>query len=185
MSVFYTADEHLGHSRIIQYVTRPFASLEEMDEAIINRWNDRVSDKDTVYCLGDFTLSGPDAAEAYFRRLNGHVILIPGGHDRHWIGRAMHTVNGHPVVIAPPILRVPDPNMGKIVLCHYPMLSWEQSHYGAWHLHGHSHGTVGVCEASGDANLPPGKMRGMRVDVGVDCWNFYPVASEMLAGVMP
>lgn len=65
----------------------------------------------------------------------------------------------------------PDSNNGvaqRIVLCHYAMRVWDQSHYGTWHLHGHSHGTL------------PDIKEMLSCDVGVDCWNFTPVSMEQL-----
>ena len=49
MNVFFTADEHYGHGQVIAYCQRPFASLEEMDEALIERHNALVKKKDLVY----------------------------------------------------------------------------------------------------------------------------------------
>ena len=56
--IFVTADHHFGHANIIEYTNRPFASVEEMDAALIAAWNERVTDYDLVYHLGDFTLEG-------------------------------------------------------------------------------------------------------------------------------
>ena len=54
----------------------------------------------------------------------------------------------------------------RIFLRHDPVRDWSGD---AWHLHGHSHGTIGHDLATG------------RVDVGVDCWDFKPVSLEELA----
>ena len=50
---YYIAHTHFGHANVIRYDVRPFESVEAMDEALIKRWNTRVSDDDTVYVLGD------------------------------------------------------------------------------------------------------------------------------------
>lgn len=51
--IYYTADQHFGHSNIIRFCERPFSTVEEMDEVLINNWNETVSDNDIVYILGD------------------------------------------------------------------------------------------------------------------------------------
>ena len=64
--IYFTADTHFGHYNVIRFCDRPFASAEEMDEAMIQNWNDRVTGNDTVYILGDmFFRSGgnPEAVE--------------------------------------------------------------------------------------------------------------------------
>lgn len=53
---FFTSDTHFGHVNIILYCNRPFASVLEMNEQVIARWNDRVGPRDTVYHLGDFAM---------------------------------------------------------------------------------------------------------------------------------
>ncbi len=54
MSLYFTSDTHFGHKNIIQTCNRPFASVDEMDEAMVARWNQRVGPDDTVFHLGDF-----------------------------------------------------------------------------------------------------------------------------------
>src|SRR5574344_2194046 len=78
---FYTSDLHLGHANVIRFDNRPFRNVEEMDEALIHNWNNRVSNNDTVYIVGDLCYrSAKDSCE-YLSRLNGNKKLIIGNHD--------------------------------------------------------------------------------------------------------
>ena len=58
--IYFTADTHFGHYNVIRFCDRPFASAEEMDKAMIQNWNDRVTGNDTVYILGDKFLETSD-----------------------------------------------------------------------------------------------------------------------------
>ena len=51
---FYISDCHFGHNNVIQYDKRPFASVDEMDEIMIENWKKRVKEEDEVYIIGDF-----------------------------------------------------------------------------------------------------------------------------------
>jgi calcineurin-like phosphoesterase family protein len=177
--LFFTSDHHFGHARIIEYCQRPFASVEEMDAALIRLWNDTVGANDLVYHLGDFTLQGLPEFMATVRQLNGRLNILPGSHDRRWLQHfraddpELRTASGQPVELLPPLLSLETPTLENerrpqvIVLCHYAMRVWDRSHYGAWHLYGHSHG-----------NLPG---LGLSFDVGVDCHGFRPLSLEEVA----
>lgn len=78
---FYTSDLHLGHANVIKFDNRPFANVDEMDQCIITRWNERVSDEDTVYILGDVCHRNSKDSSWYLKQLRGHKILILGNHD--------------------------------------------------------------------------------------------------------
>ncbi len=80
MAVFWTSDLHFSHANVIRYCSRPFATVEEMNEALVRNWNEVVGPEDTVYCLGDFSLSF-SAAQLFSKRLMGKKKLVPGNHD--------------------------------------------------------------------------------------------------------
>ena len=150
---------------------------------MIGRWNQVVTAADDVYHLGDFTLSGYDVFQEIVQQLKFRALyIVPGGHDKRWIKNFHRSKEPWAdVVVLEPIHYLRYKNT-SIVLCHYPLHSWEKSHYGSLHLHGHCHGTIGCVATSSDVQIPPGEKRGQRVDVGVDCWNFYPVHIDQILG---
>ncbi len=174
--IWFTADHHFGHKNIIKYTDRPFETLKEMDDELVRRWNSRINQEDTIYHLGDFTLGGVDYARSYFLRLNGKIYVVPGGHDEHWCKTKEFLYSKHYVVEVLSQLYHCKVDKRFIVMCHYPMHSWEKSHYGSLHLHGHTHGTIGIINQSSDVKMPPNQKQGKRIDVGVDCWDFYPIS---------
>jgi calcineurin-like phosphoesterase family protein len=185
MKTFFTSDTHFGHANIIKYCNRPFASVEEMDNTLIHNWNAVVRPEDTVYHLGDFAVGGGPAAP-YLRRLNGTIYFCLGNHDKrlrfikayldielelqdHFAGSYL---NDDKVKFGIPYLREVTVEKQEIVLCHYAMKVWNGSHKGSWQLYGHSHGTL------------PDDPNALSCDVGVDCWNYFPVSMEQLRDKM-
>lgn len=81
---YFTSDLHVGHANVIRHCNRPYSSVEEMDEALINNWNSMVLPGDLVYILGDFVWKVNDIPKA-LSRLNGDKVLISGNHDQTFI----------------------------------------------------------------------------------------------------
>jgi calcineurin-like phosphoesterase family protein len=169
MNIFWTADTHFRHNNIRKYCNRPFATCEEMDEAMTANWNAVVKPGDVVYHLGDFAFTRSAAeTEAILKRLNGNIHLIQGNHDKDNVRKAKG------------FAWVSDKHQGKMVkfgeqlvfMSHYAMRVWDRSHHGAWCLHGHSHGTL-----PDDPNM-------LSMDVGVDANNFTPVSFEQVMDIM-
>jgi calcineurin-like phosphoesterase family protein len=177
MKLWFTSDHHFGHENIIRYCKRPFANAAEMDAAMIDAWNTRVGGNDVVYHLGDFTLGDHVAFWKYYDQLAGDIHIVPGGHDKRWLKRVTNAL------LMPPLM-TQNFSGHVLTLCHYPLQSWELSHYGAHHLHGHTHGTIGVVGASGDVQLPPGQRVGRRLDVSVDCHNFMPLSLDEVVALL-
>lgn len=76
----FTSDFHFGHRNVINYCNRPFASVEEMNAALVKLWNDQVRPQDEVYFLGDFSLN-PRWSREITPQLNGIKTLVHGNHD--------------------------------------------------------------------------------------------------------
>jgi calcineurin-like phosphoesterase family protein len=82
MNVFLTSDLHLGHINIVDLCNRPFADVDEMNAAIVSRWNATVAEDDVVWVLGDVAMGNFTESMELVRTLQGRKILIPGNHDR-------------------------------------------------------------------------------------------------------
>lgn len=81
--VFLASDLHLDHTNIIEYCQRPFHSVEEMNNSIVNNWNSKVRRADTVFFLGDMAFGrGSRDTDYWLHRLKGHIVFIQGSHDR-------------------------------------------------------------------------------------------------------
>lgn len=77
MSTFVLADPHFGHQRMTE--CRPWATVEEHDEALIKNWNSVVHPKDRVYVLGDLSMNRRCIQTV--GRCNGRKVLVKGNHD--------------------------------------------------------------------------------------------------------
>ena len=132
---FYIGDTHFGHANVIKYDERPFASVEEMDEAIIANWNSRVTNSDLVYILGDLSWHGDEKTIEILERLNGSKILIRGNHDE-----LSASVKKQFAKVCD-YLEVKD-NGTKVILSHYPMPFWNGQFQDTVHLYAHIHNTM-------------------------------------------
>ena len=133
---FIISDTHFGHNNIIRFCKRPFIDSDVMDEALIDNWNRVVSKEDTVYVLGDFCYKSRYSLEYYCTQLNGTKHLIIGNHDNfqrteyeRFFASQQH--------IAQVLYK-----KQQIVMCHYPILTWNGRAHGFMHCYGHVHGAV-------------------------------------------
>ena len=153
MTTFFTSDQHYGHKNICRFADRPFASVEEMDEALIENHNNTVTNQDTVWFLGDFGFAPTNRLKQILRRLNGNKNLVLGNHDKQ-LSKSRSSFIGKGLLNGIYDYREIYVEKQAIILFHYGMRVWNKHHHGSWHLYGHSHGS-----------LPP---HGKSVDVGVD-----------------
>ncbi len=155
MTIYYTSDTHYGHANIIKYSNRPFKDVAEMNYQMIQRWNERVTPDDIVYHLGDFGFMTGDKIDNIASQLTGGLkYIILGNHDK-------RPPKGF--VRKEQLTEIYDGDQ-KIILSHYGMRVWNKSHHGTLCFYGHSHGSL------------PGNSQSL--DVGVDCWDYYPVTLE-------
>ena len=166
---------HLGHwsnseRNVIVYSNRPFDFIEEHDETLIDNWNSVVKDRDLVYINGDFSLTSVEKTKEYLDRLRGKKIMIVGDHDRQvWQCRDYFEE------ITP--YKVIKPGKKKIIIFHWCIRAWQQSHYNSYHAYAHSHGT-----------LPPiGKSWDVGVDTeykGIGHKKFFPYSLDEFLAIM-
>lgn len=173
--IFFTSDQHFDHTNIIRFCNRPFKSVEEMNETLIDNWNKKVPEDGIVFILGDFCFGGFPVWESILNRLNGKKYLIKGNHDMkqniqnedrlnkmfEWVGFQMLIEVGN----------------RKVYLNHYPFLcyggSYRVGNGAVYQLFGHVHS--GPNNSGLDANrlayLFP-----YQYDVGVDNNNYTPIS---------
>ncbi|MBE9660676.1 metallophosphoesterase [Mucilaginibacter myungsuensis] len=170
--IWFTSDHHFGHRNIIDHVGRPFGSVDEMDEMLIQKWNERVAEHDNVYHLGDLGLNKPDQLKEILNRLKGNIFLIKGNHD----DTALKCKNRFEWIKDYYELKVPDESIPtgkqKIVLFHYAMRQWNDKFRKSYHLYGHAHGTL------------PDDSASFSFDIGVDSHNFYPIDYDEVKLIM-
>ena len=150
-----------GHSNIIKYCARPYTSVANMDEGLISNWNARVRDDDIVYLLGDIFFCQAKEAKQIMARLNGKKRLLLGNHDK-MIRGDMALQRMFDKIY--PDLHAETIDGTHVVMCHYPLLSWDRAFRGSFMLHGHCHNSIPF-----DPNY-------RRLDVGVDAQGYAPIS---------
>jgi len=144
---WFTSDYHFNHDAVISFCNRPFRTVLEMNEAIIERHNGRVGKHDTVYFIGDFCFyTSTVLVLSLIERLNGNFVFVKGNHDNN---NKIHTIANS--------IEIESYGM-KIQLVHRPQDITEGYDF---YLVGHVH--------------EKWKFRENMCNVGVDVWDFYPV----------
>jgi len=190
-SIHFTADLHAQHAKIVDISNRPvyltptqLIDVKQKDvsdpiyKTLINKAHDEwlvrevinkyVDKKHDLYILGDVTMANKIASDKFLDRLNGNKRLIIGNHDKNIT---------HSTRFAE-ITQIKDFTYSRksqginihIVLCHYPMLSWNRRIHGSWHLYGHVHGRN------------PGVGRSLDVGIDAQLWkpiNLYEICLKM------
>lgn len=157
-NVFFTSDHHFGHKLIIDFESRPFKGVEQMNESMIESWNSVVSRDDTIFHLGDFSFLNKEATRAIVAKLNGYKILILGNHDRGrsrdwWLETGFDEVNEYPLIYK-----------DFFFLSHEPM--YMNKHMPYVNVHGHIHGQ---------------KYEGYNhFNICVEHWNYKPLSFEQI-----
>ena len=170
---WFTADEHFFHASIIKHTNRPFSSLEEMHEVLIENHNNVVRGKDIVVHAGDFSFRTRKDTFELINRLNGTHIFLKGCHDR-WMGKSGVFQKGKIQGVG--YLYTKRFGDVHVVVSHWSMRTWPRSHYNSWNLFAHSHGRLASV--------------GKQHDIGVDTVvggmhdRFYPYPLDELVEIM-
>lgn len=153
-NIWLTSDLHFGHRNIIDYCERPFFDVGTMDERLEEEWHDKVSARDEVYFLGDWTLDpDPERVMPRILSLPGHIFMVLGNHDRALdkVARGRLPAPRNITILARHKEMVTRKVAGmKILMSHFPIDEWDgipkrhdptaRGTGRTLHAHGHSHG---------------------------------------------
>lgn len=157
---WFTSDTHAFHKKIIEFTNRGKETTQEHhEEWLLDLINSKAEKQDILYLLGDVAFAkGYDSIADWVSKINAQVIIVEGNHDNS--SHLRRLVKDGLIVTWDRWLNIKIKDH-KTMLCHFPMMSWNEQRYGSWHLHGHSHGNLGCS-------------KGLMLDVGVDnSYNLY------------
>lgn len=142
---YYIADCHFFHGALnTKMDKRGFASVEEMNQYMIQKWNAKVKHNDEVVIIGDFSWGTAEETNILLSKLRGRLYLIQGNHDRFLTN---NNYNASRFVWIKPYAEMHD-NGRKVILCHYPIMCYngqyrldEKGNPKTYMLYGHVHDT--------------------------------------------
>jgi len=144
--IYFTADLHLNHHNIIRYCNRPFSNTQDMNNALMDNWNNIVAPKDLIFILGDFCFGG---LSRYSRLFNGHKVFIKGNHDDcNMLNSLLCKIDGLNIFMIHRPFAQELPPLIDIILCGHIHNKWQTSKRETKPL----------------------------INVGVDVWDYKPVS---------
>lgn len=182
-NIWFSADTHFGHRRIIDYCDRPFASVAAMDNELIENWNEAVAADDHIYFLGDFSLDFKRVRQV-LPLLRGVKHLVAGNHDlchssNAGSGAYLEKYRQLGFVDICESTRI-DIAGQSVLCCHLPFFDlddpdtrlpeYKPEDDGGWLLHGHVHQRW--------------KIKEKQINVGVDVWDYCPVSVDTIARII-
>ncbi len=162
MNKWFISDTHFSHKNIIQYTGRPFQSVKEMDEQLIENWNGHIAPKDIVFFLGDFGLGTTDFLTDLCGRLHGNKVCIRGNHDG--TPTKMHKI-GFTLVLESAFIKI---GRHQVELIHIP----SQPARPHFQLHGHVH------------EKRPNKLVDRQLNLSVEVWDYKPVPEKTIVALL-
>lgn len=198
--VFVSSDQHFFHRNILKHCPdRPFTTIEEMNEGLIDRHNAVVPPHGRVVFAGDYAMGLRQEALDLRPLLNGEIILVPGNHDPMFSGhrkgreKARRAFEDAGFIVADELVEMTlHDEHGRplrVRVCHFPPRAdrVEVDHTGRdryaehrpapdgrWLLHGHVHQNGGVDR----------KRRSINVGVDAPYANFAPMSEIQIARII-
>lgn len=173
-NIFFISDTHFGHANMLKFTNydgtlmRPFNSVEEVDELMIENWNKVIKPNDRVYHLGDVCYHCGNR-DQIMQRLNGKKVLIKGNHDRDQLGWYMKYFED---------IRGTFHIDGNYLLSHFPIHPDSKGRFVRG-LHGHIHAQTvmkTVWYPTGNGIEPDPWYRNCCVEVN----NYAPIPFEVI-----
>lgn len=181
--VWFTSDLHFGHRNVLRFCDRPWDNEKEMDNGLIENWNNTVGDNDIVFILGDvFWFNDSHSIKKVLSKLKGkNIYIIPGNHDDF---KSYHRVDDDRINLCEDVVVTwitrESKKLQEIWLSHYPMMTWPHRENDAYQFFGHIHSKPNRNEGV-DQDLP---LHWNQLDIGCDYWDYKPVSLETLENMI-
>lgn len=185
---WFTADTHFGHKAMSAEGKgwRPFDTVAEHDEFLVEQWNKVVRPGDLVWHLGDVGMGSEERTLATVSRLNGQKHLVAGNHDPVWPGhRDSHKKQKRWLEVFESVQAFARRRIRPgeyILLSHFPYKNsgdhtgeeryreYRLNDTGSRLIHGHVHDAWAL--------------NGRQLNVGVDVRNWRPISLSELISIM-
>lgn len=160
--LWFMSDLHYNHANVIKFNKRPFETVEEMNEYIEEELAVKVQHNDVIFDMGDLFWRTSENKMKDVIKLAGpkEWYKILGNHDKYDVYKKSYI--GSMFTQIADLMDINVNYLGKnykLMLCHYPMISWYQKSRGSFGIFGHCHGNIDwLNDESPD----------LRVDVGFD-----------------
>lgn len=158
-NLYFIGDLHLDHTNIIKYCKRPFNSTNEMNNYIVDTWNNCIKESDTIIFLGDLAFGRESRTTDYWlSKLNGKIIFLKGNHDK------SKTITIFDSLIL-------NHKQYKFYITHNPVnvpSSWKN-----WVIHGHEHN-------HNLKDFPLINKEKKRINVSAELLNYKPLKIDVL-----
>lgn len=179
----FSSDLHINHggqdkkSGIMKHcaATRPGVDVFEMNDIMISRITSKCKgrDKTNLVLAGDIYFGPDEHAISYIQQLYNVATLhlVNGNHDENLLKSNIVALFD----TTSDILRITGKRNKRaidVTVCHYPMISWQNSYHGSLMLHGHTHGTLQTVTKNS-------------MDIGVDTNNLYPYSLDEILTIFP
>lgn len=168
--IYFTSDTHFNHDREFIWGLRGFKSVEEMNETLINNWNNTVKPEDHIFVLGDFFLGTDlDFVISTINNLTGNIHLVIGNHDTPAKLQLYQECEKIQTVERATQMQL---NGLNFYVSHYPSITanlHDTRETAVFNLHGHTHSKNKFYEG-----------RPYMYNVAVDAQNNMPVSIEQI-----
>lgn len=170
--IYFTSDLHFGHDKDFILGPRGFETVEEMNQTIVENWNNLITDEDEIFVLGDLMMKDQDAGIELIKQLKGKIHVIRGNHDTDTkVQKYTYLCDN---IVSIDYALVIGYGKVKLYLSHYPTLTANYDDDKPWNKHvinlfGHTHQETPFYD-----NNP------YMYNVGLEAHNMTPISIEQI-----
>lgn len=168
--IWLTSDTHFCHDREFIFGPRGFSCVEEMNKAIVERWNSVISDDDIVYHLGDVILGDNEYGISCLKQLNGNINILPGNHDTKTRLSLYEQLDNVTVLSRAELIKY---KKYSFYLSHYPTLTSNLDEGAPLKAK-----VINLCGHSHIKNRFKDMDKGLIYHVEIDCHNNFPISFD-------